>query len=158
MLKHYAAVVVLMVITALLVGGTYIFGDSPNVKRGKELDNIRENDLNSLKFFIENYTAEHKALPKTLEEIKVTNSTKSDPETNVLYEYKVLDATNYELCANFTFSTQDSENQNNYRGAYTVPYLHDQGYQCFQFRVTTHLEEAPIREKPIPLPEPIILQ
>lgn len=96
----------IFVVVLLTIGFTQI--SNPFLEKAKKLDQQRVTDLQSISYAISNYNAQNYKLPGNLSEIKLTSGTSktTDPETNKKYDYKIISASEYELCATFGVDTQ----------------------------------------------------
>lgn len=131
-----------------IVGVSIILGffasGSPKTERMRSFDSTRASDLQSLANCIGSYASEHKTLPDSLEALNEDStynycSNRRDPETNIPYEYKVMNNSyksgqitkgDFELCAEFSL---ESKNNNNDRySAYDNSKWsqHSQGRNC----------------------------
>lgn len=127
-------------VAVVLVWGAFIIG-SPVSERARKFDDRRVEDLRSISTEISNIVYEGgihpvsptgtpipptKALPKTLEQVRIealyATPNIVDPETGVPYEYRILGATKYELCAEFSFPREMQ---------YDIAWNHAEGNQCF---------------------------
>ncbi|MFH1088543.1 MAG: DUF5671 domain-containing protein [Patescibacteria group bacterium] len=145
---------VFVVVAGALVWG-FVIIDSPAVQRAKRFDDMRLNSLLSLQdsvqiFYGFNEISGNHRLPVDLDELTndpkvyLEKSSLIDPATNQPFEYRVIDETNYELCA--TFETDNSAEDNNSglsQPRSMVPELagvkgfnHGVGRECFQLPVT----------------------
>ncbi len=110
------------VVLASVVGGFLTVG-SPAKQRALEFDRQRVNDLQSLKYEVENYTQRNKMIPESLQDVASANTYISikDPETKLPYEYAILPdgKFSYRLCANFATVSKDTF------------WAHDIGRTCF---------------------------
>ena len=129
----FAAAVVL----ATLVAALWVM-DSPAQQREKRLDARRVNDLQQIENQVDAWALSHTALPASLAELKAQPGvafTDTDPTTGAAYEYSVISARGYRLCA--VFST-DSAKDERPRGDYGVTgtrWVHPAGRHCFERKV-----------------------
>lgn len=115
-------VVVLSIVLGFMASG------SPKTERMRSFDNTRAQDLQNLANCISSYANEHKALPESLDAL-IEDSTynycsnRKDPETDVAYEYRVINKSyksgevtkgDFELCAEFSLNSQEIEASNRY--------------------------------------------
>lgn len=92
------------IVTALAVAAGIWVIDSPSQQRLKRMDNARLSDLRTLEIAARNYWRENDALPPnigTLISQPGMELTWKDPGGGPDYRYRPLDATHYELCAQF---------------------------------------------------------
>ncbi|MDR0276130.1 MAG: hypothetical protein LBI48_12505 [Burkholderiaceae bacterium] len=136
-MKGLAAAVSVVVI-ASLAGAAYVLG-SPAQRRQIRLDERRLKDLVEIADSVQGYAKKHDALPQNfaaLQEAAETEAGKrrppADPDTRAPYEYKVLDAQSWQLCAVFSLPSPDeNENDRTYYGNWRR--AHDAGRQCFKY-------------------------
>ena len=133
--KIFFAVVV-VVILASVVGGFFLI-DSPQTTRMKKRDQERVMHLDNIRNILTSDYINTKALPNDLSEPKFSGNV--DPQTNQLYEYRLIDATKYELCATFELPAEDPQ-KNGYSTPYPLGgenwYYHKEGRQCFEQTVS----------------------
>ena len=131
-LKIFVSVVVLAVLAAVVYG--FILVGSPASQRVLRFDERRVSDLQSISFALDSYWVRNEQLPENLEALQDQRyfvRSIQDPETEEPYEYRVLSAVTYELCAVFlaessllpkpSFSEQ--------------PWEHGMGRTCFEREV-----------------------
>jgi len=102
--------VVVLVVTAA-VTGLFLLGP-PREERDRTLDTMRVSDLREAARAVDRYWATKDTLPPSLEALSKERGislTVLDPETGQPYQYRVLEANAYELCADF--SRDDSEDK-----------------------------------------------
>lgn len=107
----------------------------PSAQRELRADSQRLNQLYQVSTAIRNYWASHASqLPTGIDRLPGVAST--DPITHAPYEYRPLQSSQYELCANFARS---SERQGSEAGP--NPWTHLSGHQCFAMdaAVTTQM-------------------
>ena len=132
---------------------TFFIIDSPSVIRAKNLDDMRVNRLMSISSNIQTYYGDkvigHQSLPSTLQQlvgdtrIFIETDGLIDPVTKQQFEYKVLAAKKYQLCATFTTdNTKDASvaNQPVGQGGMTKfvganSFAHPVGHKCFDLTV-----------------------
>lgn len=132
----FSAVVVLSVIA--VITAFFIVG-SPQQSRALKFDAQRVNDLSNLKYQIENYYRQNKALPADLSDPQFERFL--DPETKQSYDYNVVSKDQYELCATFGL---DAPKDDPYTYGNDEWRFHKAGYQCYTVRVTDYSKEAPV--------------
>jgi type II secretory pathway pseudopilin PulG len=130
------AAAVTVVVVASLIGAAFVL-ESPLKQRQRRLDNQRLKDLWRIDHSIQRYAKNHDALPQNLAALEEEEKTDaeisrppSDPETRAPYEYEVLDAQSFQLCAVFSLPSNDKFNRPNY-GGWGRP--HTDGKQCFKY-------------------------
>ncbi|MCC7522777.1 hypothetical protein IT407_03190 [Candidatus Uhrbacteria bacterium] len=95
---------VLAAVTIVAAAGLWTSG-SPAKERARRLDERRVSDLQSVSYAADQWYRINKSLPESLDTLSkgrdVYVSGIVDPETGMPYEYRVLGAMKYELCAAF---------------------------------------------------------
>ena len=126
--KVAAIVASLTVIVAVFVG--LILAGSPGEERLRLLDELRTSDLIQLSGAITAYWEDSDRLPAELA-ILVDGlrlrSLPTDPETEALYSYEIMDASSYKLCAVFAGDSDELLAQDFWS--------HTSGLVCFNLRV-----------------------
>ncbi|MBP6943217.1 MAG: hypothetical protein KBB55_04220 [Candidatus Buchananbacteria bacterium] len=118
--------VVILVSVAAIIGSLFVI-DSPKVTREKNADNERVNHLSQINSQIVSQYYEQQVLPADLSELNFADF--KDPETQAAYEYRVISAKEYELCATFNRAVDTGDNSQWY--GYEKWYHHGAGRQCF---------------------------
>jgi hypothetical protein len=128
----------ILTIIALVYGFMTI--PNPAKQRALTLDHQRVNDLGQLQYSIEDYYKQNNQLPKTLEILTQnmyspsSQLTKTDPETNKLYDYTQTGSTTYQLCATFATDSlkEDTYDEKNYNyNSFRNKFQHPAGRYCF---------------------------
>ncbi|MBM3278198.1 MAG: hypothetical protein FJY95_08955 [Candidatus Handelsmanbacteria bacterium] len=112
----------------LALGGSFLQLDAPAQERVRRLDNRRVEDLRHLAGAVDLYWSRRGTLPGTLEALTEEQGfapQAADPTTGQPYEYHVLGARAYELCAEFERPSEEGE----LAGFWS----HGAGRHCFQF-------------------------
>lgn len=122
-----AVILAIAVASAGVIGGFFII-DSPAKARALQFDVQRENDLSNLENSINYYYQQNGLLPADLS-LPQFSGFDADPETKIPYDYKVLSAEQYELCAVFALPAA-SDRSNYLSGVYDI-HAHGAGRQCF---------------------------
>jgi len=122
-----AYAVVVLVLAAII--SSFFMVDSPVTSRMRNFDRQRVDNLNSLTYMIDSDYNNTKALPASLSGAKYEGII--DPETKQPYEYRVISADSYELCA--TFSLKATADNRGYIDPGNLSY-HQAGHQCFTLR------------------------
>ena len=143
----------LVVIIISFIGTLFIM-ESPMEAKRKAFDRTRANDLQTIKYTIDDYYREYQKLPASLEELKNTRSaTINDPKASRIYEYQITGQNAYRLCAEFdtdnkTIGEKDAE-------YYMMggEFLHSAGRNCFDRQVSLTYKEIP--DQPTVIPEPV---
>lgn len=135
----------------------WFFMESPKEARNRRLDQIVINRIYSLESATNEYYRTKHVLPDTLKEITDSpgyyNSMERmiiDPKTGQekVIDYKKIDATNFEFCADFLASSYPSNTATRPTINYSAGSKdHDAGYQCFKSEVWN--EPDAINEKTI---------
>ena len=106
--KVLATSVALVVIVSI-VSGFFAVG-SPSEQRARRFDMLRQNHLQNLQANIVDFWNAKNKLPESMEEIKsFTFKVPADPGTGEWYEYIKSDNSAYQLCATFSFGSEESE-------------------------------------------------
>lgn len=129
-----------------IILGFFVSG-SPTTERNRTLDRTRAEHLSSLSNCIENYAGTFGQLPSSFTDLKQTSQFSycsgfmQDPETAVLYEYRVVTPSRiegsvqvgeFELCAEFVLPSDESGNF--LEGQGSVWYMHSVGKSCDTMR------------------------
>jgi hypothetical protein len=139
MIKHYIALLIISIfmIGALVYG--FLNGGSPWEARSKKFDQTRVANIKDIKYAIESYYMKNKSLPQDLSEIKESlygQKNITDPETDVPYEYKIVDNYSYQLCASFS-SDPPAKNSYNYLTINSTDLgEYKKGHHCFDITIS----------------------
>lgn len=142
--KVFGAIVCLMV-AAVIVGGIIKAG-SPSTSRAKALDQRRADGMSQASSAVDQYYAVNFSLPASITDIKNSDTVHYaaesllDPETQQPVEYRVVDATHYELCTSFAFASDNRDGSIPYAKPMAAPgsfggddmnwYEHGAGHEC----------------------------
>lgn len=111
------------IVLVSVIAGFFIVG-TPAEQRMRRFDEQRVANLQVLQNQIVNYWVQKEAFPQDLSELEDNISgfvVPVDPESGLSYEYIVIDALSFELCATFKTSTEDFDSI--YQGSkYFYPY------------------------------------
>ncbi|HTA73238.1 MAG TPA: hypothetical protein VK733_03145 [Gemmatimonadaceae bacterium] len=119
------AIVAIVVVAATVTAGLFVAG-GPGVARAHRLDERRTQDLDVLVGAIQRHYNRHRALPPSLDTLRVEHEMLDvpvDPETRAPYRYEVTGPAAYRLCA--TFHTRSDETFGR------SSWAHDSGSVCF---------------------------
>lgn len=116
-------------VAASIVAAIAVIG-APSHQRAKRFDERRVHDLTVLHNAIERHGRSEQRLPNTLAELRRPDGNafdRTDPQTGQPYDYRVLDARRYELCATFATerTTRDASE------SHLDEWLHPAGRHCF---------------------------
>ena len=148
------------VVLASIIAGFFIIG-TPAEQRQRRFDEQRITNLQILQDQIINYWVRKEVLPQNLSELEDSISgfiVPTDPESDLVYEYIVIDTLSFKLCATFKTSTEDfgSTSQDS---KYSYPYdsfkqrwKHEAKRTCFTRTVDPELykDNGQLKE-PIPV-------
>jgi len=119
-------------VAAAVVAAIVVLG-SPGEQRLRALDARRTRDLADIAATIGRYAEEHGSLPDELSALGQRPGSRrapNDPETGAPYEYSVLGAEKYQLCAVFHAQSPDAAFAHSYLERDGWP--HGPGRQCFE--------------------------
>jgi len=114
----------ILVVVAAVGTGLRIIG-KPSEQRLMRLDERRVMDLRSLASAVNRYRSQRQRLPEHAEEVidgQITTRLPLDPESQQPYDYRMIDAEHYELCA--TFSRRSREPPDDF-------WFHEAERRCF---------------------------
>lgn len=112
------------------VAGAILLTGSPTRQREAALDRHRASDLQRIEWAVGRYRREQGALPPDLATVATTPGyaiDRNDPQTGRAYDYRRLDTTSYELCADFTTDSRAAA-----RGVGDNGWAHGVGNTCFR--------------------------
>jgi len=150
------ALILFFVVLSSIVVGFFIIG-TPFEQRQRRFDEERISNLQVLQSQIINYWIQKESLPQNLNELE--NSifgyiVPVDPESDLAYEYIVIDALSFELCAIFKTSTDDLSFTS--QGLKTHPYdsfqyewKHEAERTCFARTIDPELYKNNLESKEI---------
>ena len=125
-------ILAIVVVVATLGYSIYLVG-TPGQQRDVRLDNRRISDLRNISRNIDTYLDLNNEMPQRLEDLvgpRFHVRSIEDPDTGDLYEYRVIEGTDYELCA--VFATDTSERRGERRSFSEQIRDHGIGKACFQ--------------------------
>lgn len=145
-------VATLIIAIATLVGGFMVI-ESPSKVRSLREDDERVNRLRNISYQVEAYYGENKKVPDDLSPLEKNILTYNfkDPVTEKPFEYRVLDAKKYELCAEFVNSNKDTQEEYpaDYYSYPDPAWLHDVGRQCFEKKIPDYLDQPVTNIPPV---------
>jgi len=122
--QRVAAWASVLVVAAAVATGLTIIG-KPSEQRLMRLDERRVMDLQILAADVNRYRGQRQRLPERAEDVidaQITTRLALDPESQQPYDYRMIDAGHYELCATFSRRSRDPSNDF---------WFHDAGRRCF---------------------------
>ncbi|MGK7939545.1 MAG: hypothetical protein AB4062_05205 [Crocosphaera sp.] len=123
----------IFVVTIGIVTGFWLLG-SPQLQRSLKADQRRVKNLHQIATFIGRETNKNENnfdIPQSLPDKGYT----SDPITKKSYEYKIIDTTQYELCANFETDSQNNRKKDDFYRRLDPFWYHSQGRYCYTLNV-----------------------
>lgn len=105
----YAAAASILIGSTLVSAILYI--PSPTEVRELKADNQTISDLQDIQWRIEDYYRSQASLPETLDDLYSGVSKPVAPESRAPYTYKIVDETEYKLCATFKYSNNQFSRQ-----------------------------------------------
>lgn len=102
------------VLVLVTVGAGFLIVGTPQQARQMRLDQQRVSDLGSIQAQIPDYFMRKQKLPTKLEDLNDPLSyfvIPTDPTTGASYEYRLIDAKTFELCATFSLPSTDSDSK-----------------------------------------------
>ena len=154
------AIVVLVVSFGSIIVGFFIIG-TPADQRERRFDEQRVGDLQQVQSMIGDYWIQKEKLPEQLVDLEDSISgfvVPTDPATDQVYEYIIVDELAFELCAVFTRSNDDDVSSN-FREEYFGPMMynenwdHNSGRVCFSRTIDPELykdsDGEMLRPKPV---------
>jgi len=122
-------VVVLIAVVASVVGVGIAMLGPPSEERARRIDDRRVQELRQLSQAVHLYNSRHHALPASAADLSTepgVSVASHDPVTGASYDYRVTDATHYEVCAVFDRPSADPRNVDFWS--------HGAGRQCFTLK------------------------
>ncbi|MFH1366230.1 MAG: DUF5671 domain-containing protein [Patescibacteria group bacterium] len=135
-----------IVIIACIIWGFSVLG-SPRTQQLLKYDEQKVNDLQNINNQVINFYSNKGALPKTIEEMANGNYyvNPKDSQTGNLYEYKKINETSYNLCADFNKASDDRSNLAYPVSLYgDVSWVHPAGYYCFIETINSNTYPKPM--------------
>ena len=116
----------------LTVGyGIYLAG-SPGQQRQERLDALRASHLETIVYQVNDHWQQKGSLPDSLDNLIRQPRELEDPDTEMPYEYRIIDDAKFEVCAVFTTDTREAYEQPGLPGSPNLRH-HGVGHTCFQF-------------------------
>jgi uncharacterized membrane protein len=164
--KIHPWVGIVLVVAAIVSG--FIAVGSPAKQRGLRFDNQRLSDLSNIQWQVISYWQQKGMLPAKLTDLedKLSGSTiPKDPETRAVYEYSKSAPLTFQICATFSYPTQDTEGRGefgygggsvypSYDMSYPYPgggidenWAHGAGRTCFDRTIDP--DKYPVTPKPL---------
>lgn len=98
------------VVTLVVVIVAVVFGffkiEAPTEVREMRIDEKQIQELSNIQYHIETFYMQHEVLPESINEAFNGVAVPVASEGRIEYEYTVIDAKNYQLCAEFAFETK----------------------------------------------------
>jgi len=135
------------VVLLSIIAGFFIIG-TPAEQRQRRFDEQRVTNLQTLQDQIINYWVRKEVLPQNVSELEDSISgfvVPADPESDLAYEYRVINSLSFELCATFKTSTQDfgsiSQNSKYFypHDLFQQHWEHEPGRTCFERTIDPEL-------------------
>lgn len=143
--KLFGAIAGSAAVAIIAAGFSHI--DTPAEVREHRLDQEQVMDLQDMQFRIEEYYRINDALPADIDTLYISENVLDAPEDRPAYEYRILDATTYDLCATFARASFRDSQASAVRPMYDESYAplnynweHEAGEVCFE-RIVTPEEE-----------------
>ena len=125
-------IVAIVVVVATLGYSIYLVG-TPGQQRAERLDERRVDDLRNISENIDIYFHLNEEMPQHLRDLSGPRfhvRSIEDPDTGLMYEYRVVEGAQYELCAGFT--TESGDRRDERRSFSERAWEHNAGRYCFQ--------------------------
>ena len=133
----------------LTVGyGIYVVG-SPGQQRMDRLDTLRASHLESIVYQVNDHWRQKGSLPDILENMQGGPRSLEDPQTEIPYEYRIIDDTKFEVCAAFATDTTEVYERAGPRYSPNVR-RHGVGLTCFEFEALPLEPVKPVPDQPPP--------
>ena len=138
----------LLIVVVLVVAGCVVYAltltGSPGSQRDMRLDERRVSELSNIAMNIDLFWDLNRELPDDFDDMPSPTyyvDSVDDPVTGVRYEYRVLEAPRYELCA--VFSTDTTGAVHGDRGFSERRWDHQEGRNCFELEAQSSKESGP---------------
>ena len=147
--------IVWRIIAGVIVIGSIIWGfsvlGSPSTQRLIKYDEQKISDLQNINNQIISYYSNKGVLPKTIEEMANGNYyvIQTDSQTQKPYEYKKINETTYNLCAEFNKASNNEKINGKMltapiRNPYgTISWVHEAGRHCFSQTINPNIYSYP---------------
>lgn len=131
------AVGIVVLVIATIASGFMIFG-TPQQARMYRYDDQKVTDLYNIQQQIIEYWQRESKLPDQLNVLNDDTAgytVPTDPQSKILYEYKIIDKNTIQICANFNNPTQEGQSQpmmyTPYGDSSSDSWYHGMGRTCF---------------------------
>ena len=124
----------IVIVIATLGYSIYLVG-TPGQQRDARLDQERVNNLREISHNIDNYLELNEEMPNSLTDLvgpRYYVQSIEDPDTGVPYEYRVIEGTEYELCAVFATDRPPGDWWSTEQPYSESIWKHGAGRTCFQ--------------------------
>lgn len=153
-------------VALVLIAVSFTINGSPLTRRSLRFDTERTQRLQRIMDIIDQPFREatpdvaSRTLPAALDDLllrpdsMLAATSLRDPETNAPFEYRVLDATHYELCATFGLASRPGDTAPVWRSDAMTPdfWLHGAGRTCYRFDVKDVTSAKPLAPPPVTPP------
>ena len=141
-----------LVITIGSLIGAFFIVESPVEARNRRHDLEVLNHFSQIDSTLSSFYAQDNKLPDNLDALKgqtpyLPLTSLKDPETGKAYEYKKINDSTYQLCADFKSDNTDPKNSQTYE--YSDRWPHASGYQCLTQKAVAYNDGL---NKVIPVP------
>ena len=134
------------IVVALVLAFGFTHSDSPAKVREMKIDSQQTTDLNDMQYRIEDHYRLNNALPKDVQTVFIGAPAPHAVTGRTAYEYKIVDATTFELCATFSYPSQNTAlnapQPAAVNGEMKNPYNnwdHGAGKTCFERKVVKNI-------------------
>lgn len=135
-----------LAVVVISFAGALFVVETPAQTRDRKMDEQVISSLSNVHSYLDRYYTEKGKLPKDfsilVKEYVLQEKDFANPITKEKFEYKVVDATHYEVCSVFKASNKKPNDRTNYYGQ--VIWDHDAGHYCFMQKIFENPKAAPI--------------
>lgn len=141
------AIVISVIVIASIIIGFFIIG-TPFEQRNRRMDDQRIMDLQTIQSQVVDYWSRKEQLPERLDLLQDNISgfaVPKDQDTQMSYEYNVLEELKFELCADFATSSEGPKNRGVEQmsaspfGSFQQNWDHEAGRVCFSRTIDPEL-------------------